>query len=279
MKHIGSERMAGTLFITATPIGNLGDIGERALKTLSEVDFIAAEDTRVTLKLLSHFGISKPFVSYHEHNKFIAGKQITERLKNGESCALVTDAGMPAVSDPGCELVAACRTENIPVTVIPGASAVVCAVALSGFSKKRFSFEGFLPASGKERIDALSRASGYEGVVVFYEAPHRLQKTLCDLYDSFGDIPTVLVKEISKIYETVIPGKLFDFRSGYEDVRGEYVIVLENTPETKTEDPAVFALELTAIGVSASDAAKYAAKKLGVKKNEIYARILNRNKK
>ncbi len=268
--------MSGTLFITATPIGNLGDISERALKTLAEVDFIAAEDTRVTLKLLTHFGISKPVFSYHEHNKFSAGKQITERIKSGESCALVTDAGMPAVSDPGCELVAACRKENIPVTVIPGASAVVCAVALSGFTKKRFSFEGFLPASGKERTDALSRAAAYDGIVVFYEAPHRLQKTLCDLFHAFGDMPAVLIKEISKIYETVIPGKLSEFITGYEDVRGEFVIVLENTPITKAEDPIAFALELTAMGVSASDAAKYAAKKLGAKKNEIYAEILNK---
>lgn len=271
--------MAGTLTITATPIGNLGDIGERALKTLSEVDFIAAEDTRVTLKLLSHFGISKPVVSYHEHNKFSAGQQIISRLKSGENCALVTDAGMPAISDPGCELVAACRSENIPVTVIPGASAVVCAVALSGFTKKRFSFESFLPVSGKERAEALLRAAVYDGIIIFYEAPHRLQKTLCDLFDAFGDMPAVLVKEISKIYETVIPGKLSEFVTGYEDVRGEYVIVIENTPAEKTEDPVAFALELTAMGVSASDAAKYAAKKLGAKKNEIYAELLNKNHK
>ncbi len=270
-----SERMAGTLYITATPIGNLGDISERALKTLSEVDFIAAEDTRVTLKLLSHFGISKSVVSYHEHNKFTVGKQITGRLKNGENCALVTDAGMPAVSDPGCELVAACRAQNIPVTVIPGASAVICAVALSGFTKKRFSFEGFLPASGKARADALLRAAVYDGIVIFYEAPHRLQKTLCDLFDALGDIPVVLVKEISKLYEAVIPGKLSEFITGYEEVRGEFVIVLENTPVVQTEDPVAFALELTGMGVSASDAAKYAAKKLGAKKNEIYTEILN----
>jgi len=268
--------MTGTLFVTATPIGNLGDIGERALKTLSEADFIAAEDTRVTLKLLSHFGISKPVVSYHEHNKFSAGEQIVKRLKAGENCALVTDAGMPAVSDPGCELVAACRGENIPVTVIPGASAVVCAAALSGFAKKRFSFEGFLPVSGKERAEALSRAASYDGLVIFYEAPHRLQKTLCDLADAFGDQPAVIVKEISKIHETVFSGKLSEFRTGFEDIRGEFVIVIENTPAVHTEDPTAFALELTGLGVSASDAARYAAKRLGGKKNEIYAEILKR---
>jgi len=271
--------MAGILYITATPIGNLGDIGERALKTLSEVDFISAEDTRVTLKLLSHFGISKPVVSYHEHNKFSAGQQILSRLKSGESCALVTDAGMPAVSDPGCELVAACHAEDVPVTVIPGASAVVCAVALSGFTKKRFSFEGFLPASGKERTDILSRAASYDGLVIFYEAPHRLQKTLCELYHIFGDQPAVVIKEISKIHETVIPGKLSEFVTGYEEVRGEFVIVIENTPVIKTEDPVAFALELTELGVSASDAAKYTAKKLGAKKNELYAEILNKKAK
>ena len=268
--------MYGTLFITATPIGNLGDISERALKTLADVDFIAAEDTRVTLKLLSHFGISKPIISYHEHNKSFAGEQIITRLKTGESCALVTDAGMPAVSDPGCELVAACRKENIPITVIPGASAVVCAIALSGFSKKRFSFEGFLPVSGKERNEALSRAVSYEGLVIFYEAPHRLQKTLCDLADAFGDLPVAVIKEISKIYENMIPGTLYDFRTGYQKVRGEFVIVIENTPIVKAEDPIAFALELTDMGVSDSDAAKYTAKKLGVKKNEIYAEILKR---
>lgn len=268
--------MAGTLTITATPIGNLGDIGERALKTLSEVDFIAAEDTRVTLKLLTHFGISKPVVSYHEHNKLSAGEQIIKRLKTGESCALVTDAGMPAVSDPGCELVAACRSENIPVTVIPGASAVVCAVALSGFTKKRFSFEGFLPATGKERAQALARAAAYDGIVIFYEAPHRLQKTLCDLFGAFGDMPVVVIKEISKIYETVISGKLSEFTDGYGQVRGEFVIVIENTPAVQIEDPIQFALELTRMGVSPSDAAKYTAGKLGVKKNEIYAEILKR---
>jgi len=268
--------MAGTLFITATPIGNLGDISERALKTLSEADFIAAEDTRVTLKLLTHYDISKPVISYHEHNKFSAGAHILARLRNGENCALVTDAGMPAISDPGCELVAACRKENIPVTVIPGASAVVCAIALSGFSKKRFTFEGFLPVSGRERGEALSRAASYDGLVIFYEAPHRLQKTLCDLADEFGDMPAVVIKEISKIYETVFPGMLYDFRTGYQEVRGEFVIVIENTPIAKAEDPIAFALELTDMGVSDSDAAKYSAKKLGAKKNEIYTELLKR---
>ena len=270
--------MSGTLFIVATPIGNLGDMTPRALDVLREVDFVAAEDSRVALKLLSCFDISKPVVSYHEHNKYDVGPKILKRIEIGENCALTTDAGMPAVSDPGCELVCACHAASIPVTVLPGASAVVCAVALSGFAARRFCFEGFLPTDGSGRAAALARSAAFEGCLVFYEAPHRLRKTLVELADVLGDMPTAVIKEISKIHETVNVTSLAAAAKNpdYEQPKGEFVIVIDNSPPPAPpalQEALEFARELIALGVTPSDAAKYAAKKLGAKKNEVYAAL------
>lgn len=272
--------MSGKLYVTATPIGNLGDMTPRALETLRQADFVAAEDTRNTLKLLTHFGISRPLVSYHEHNKTTAGPAILQRLQNGENCALVTDAGMPAISDPGAELVAACHEAGIEVTVLPGASAVVSAVALSGMTG-RFCFEGFLPTENRPRREALQRIAAFDGLTVLYEAPHRLAQTLQDLQGALGDAELALVKEISKIHERTVRTTLTEaIRFTAENPpQGEYVLVLRTTPKPP-EDPVRqaqrLAAELVGLGVSESSAARYAAGKYGCGKNVIYTYLLNR---
>ena len=196
--------MSGKLFVVGTPIGNLGDISPRALRTLEECDFIAAEDTRVTLKLLNHFEIKKPMISYFEHNRRQKGEVITERILSGENCAIVTDAGMPAVSDPGEDLVALCHEKGIPVSVVPGPSAFVAAIALSGLSVGRFTFEGFLSVSKVSRREHLEEVKREKRTMVFYEAPHKLSATLNDMYSCFGDRQIAIVREITKIHEEVI---------------------------------------------------------------------------
>ncbi len=202
--------MSGTLFIVGTPIGNLGDISPRALETLEAVDFIAAEDTRVTLKLLNRFEIKKPMLSYFEHNRREKGKIIAERILKGESCALVTDAGMPAVSDPGEDLVALCHEIGVPVRVVPGPTAFASAVALSGLPVGRFTFEGFLSMSKVSRREHLKELQKEKRTMVFYEAPHKLSNTLKDLYSALGDRRIAIVREITKIHEEVIRINLKD---------------------------------------------------------------------
>jgi len=265
------------LYLVATPIGNLSDISERALKVLSEVDFIAAEDTRNTLRMLTHFEISKPLVSYFEHNKLERGEQIAERIESGESCALVTDAGTPAISDPGEDLVRLCAERGIPVTSIPGASAGICALTLSALSTVRFCFEGFLPQKKSERRERLARLAAEERTMIFHEAPHKLKDTLDDFVKTFGESRRIaLCRELTKLNEEVMRVTLGEAVEYYRtnDPRGEYVLVVDGNKEVKkaavVSDPKELAESYMEEGMSKMDAVKKAAKELGVPKNDIY---------
>ena len=275
--------VGGTLYLVATPIGNLSDITERALKVMSEVDFIAAEDTRNTGKLLSYFGIQKPMVSYFEHNKRERGEIIAERLMKGESCALLTDAGTPAISDPGEDLVRLCAEKNIPVTSIPGCSAVVNALALSALPTGRFCFEGFLSTNKNERFSRLEEIKSDKRTTVFYEAPHKLKKTLDDIFSIFGDRRIALCRELTKLNEEIIRTNLSYAISYYTDnePRGEYVLVIEGASEEEISKDAFFA-NMTVeehlnhyvnMGMSKMDATKAVAKDRGVAKSVIYKEI------
>ena len=275
--------MAGTLFIVGTPIGNLGDISPRALETLESVDFIAAEDTRVTLKLLNHFEIKKPLVSYYEHNRREKGELIANRLLAGESCALVTDAGMPAISDPGEDLVDLCHQHQIPVRVVPGPTAFASALALCGLPVGRFTFEGFLSMNKPSRRAHLASLQDETRTMVFYEAPHKLIRTLRDLHEAFGDREIALVREITKIHEEVIRTTLAKAVDLYDDAhapKGEFVLVVtgkpQNTDGVSFDDAVARALALQNDGLSASAAAKQAAKETGFKKGELYQALLNK---
>lgn len=276
--------MSGALYVVATPIGNLGDMTPRALATLAEADFIAAEDTRVTRKLLSHFEIKTPMVSYHEHNKAESGPRIVERLLSGESCALVTDAGSPAISDPGQELVALAAKAGVVVSTLPGPCAAITALCLSGLDCGRFSFEGFLPRDKKARREALETAKSYQGALVYYEAPHRIRQTLAELLTALGDRNLVMARELTKLHEEVWRGRLSDavLLLQTQEPRGEYVLVLDRpvAVEPDAADPQkglAMALKLMAEGCSASDAAKQAARQTGCSKSEIYP-LLMKNK-
>ena len=269
--------MSGTLFLVGTPIGNLGDISPRALATLNNCDFIAAEDTRVTLKLLNHFEIKKQMISYFEHNRRQKGEYIAERILNGENCALVTDAGMPAVSDPGEDLVALCHEKGIPVSVVPGPSAFVAAIALSGLPVGRFTFEGFLSVSKVSRREHLEEVKKEKRTMVFYEAPHKLSATLIDMYAYFGDRKIAIIREITKIHEEVIRTTLSEAAEKYkeESLKGEIVLVIEGYEEKEEdlptlEDAIIKAKEYIEDGMSTSFAAKQAAKDTGIKKGDIY---------
>lgn len=272
----------GVLYVVGTPIGNLSDFSPRAAETLAGVDFIAAEDTRVTVKLLNHFGIKKPLVSYFEHNKQEKGTVIVNRIAAGETCALVSDAGMPAISDPGEDLVALCAARGIKVLVVPGPSAVISALAVSGLPTGRFTFEGFLSVNKKSRREHLEAVKNETRTMVFYEAPHKLPYTLKDMAEAFGDRRIALVREITKIHEECIRTTLFEAVNYYEEnaPKGEFVLVIDGAkPEEKKEltlEDAV-ALARTAMenGSSASDAAKEAAKLSGFKKGEIYKQLMN----
>lgn len=274
--------MSGILYVTGTPIGNLSDLSPRAVETLEKVDFIAAEDTRVTLKLLNHFGIKKPMVSYFEHNKRERGEIICARIEQGENCAIVTDAGMPCISDPGEDLVKLCEERGIKTVVIPGPSAVISALAVSGLSTGRFTFEGFLSVNKKSRSDHLKSLANEHRTMIFYEAPHKLPQTLRDLYASFGDRKLTIVREITKIHEEVIHTTTKNAAENLSDgsVKGEIVLVLEGAPQV--DDTEEFTLEyavetakkLIENGARATDAAKEAAALTGFKKNEIYKELI-----
>mgnify|MGYP000631079739 FL=1 len=274
--------MSGILYVTGTPIGNLSDLSPRAVETLKSVDFIAAEDTRVTLKLLNHFGIKKPMVSYFEHNKRERGEIICARIEQGENCAIVTDAGMPCISDPGEDLVKLCEERGIKTVVIPGPSAVISALAVSGLSTGRFTFEGFLSVNKKSRSDHLKSLANEHRTMIFYEAPHKLPQTLRDLYASFGDRKLTIVREITKIHEEVIRTTTKNAAENLSDgsVKGEIVLVLEGAPQV--DDTEEFTLEyavetakkLIENGARATDAAKEAAALTGFKKNEIYKELI-----
>lgn len=273
--------MSGTLFVVGTPIGNLGDISPRALEALGSCDFIAAEDTRVTLKLLNRFEIKKPMVSYFEHNRFERGPIIAERLLSGESCALVTDAGMPAISDPGEDLVKLCIEKGIKVESVPGPCAFATALAVSGMPSKRFTFEGFLPMEKSERREHIESLVGERRTMIFYEAPHKLAQTLKDLAKALGDREIAIVRELTKIHEQVIKTTLCAAAEKYseEAIKGEIVLIIKgaDAPEKvqmTLEQAAEYAKELIAKGEGKSDAAKLAAKESGLKKGDIYKLII-----
>ena len=269
--------MSGILYVVGTPIGNLGDISPRALETLANCDFIAAEDTRVTLKLLNRFEIKKPMVSYFEHNRFERGPVIAERILSGESCALVTDAGMPAISDPGEDLVKLCIEKGIKIESVPGPCAFTTALAISGMPSKRFSFEGFLPVEKSERKEHISWLIGETRTMIFYEAPHKISQTLSDLYNALGDREIAIVREITKIHEEVIKTTLSEASAKYskEAIKGELVLIIRGAdPEKKeqmtVEQAAEYAMKLVEKGESKTQAAKLAAKESGLKKGDIY---------
>lgn len=271
----------GRLTLVGTPIGNLSDFSPRAIEALQSCDFIAAEDTRVTLKLLNHFGINKPLVSYHEHNKRESGQRLCARMLAGENGVLVSDAGMPAISDPGEDLVNLCHQVGIPVGVVPGPTAVASALALAGLPTGRFTFEGFLSVNKKERRTHLDSLKGERRTMVFYEAPHKLKHTLADLLAALGDRPIALVREITKIHEEVIRTTLSAAVAKYEeeDPRGEFVVVVGGATATETvattlEEAAKIARAYMREGVSPSEAAKRAAADTGLKKGEIYRLLM-----
>ncbi len=272
----------GTLYLVGTPIGNLADISERAKKVLAGVDFIAAEDTRNSLRLLSAYGIGATLISYHEHNKAAAGEKILQRLLGGESCALITDAGMPAISDPGEDLVRLVQDNGVPVKVVPGASAVISALALSSLSTKRFCFEGFLDAKKNARREQIERVKNDDRTLIFYEAPHKLKTALADLSDILGGSRKISVcRELTKLNEQVLRFTLADAVAYYEcnEPRGEFVLVIEGAKEKNCQDISSEFEEISpqehvnlweSKGFSHMDAIKNAAKERGLKKSEFY---------
>ena len=286
-----------TLYVVGTPIGNMGDMSPRAVEALESVDFIAAEDTRVTVKLLNHFNIKKPMVSYFEHNKHDKGEKIIERILSGESCAVVTDAGMPCISDPGEDLIKQCEQAGIRTVVVPGPSAAISALAVSGLETGRFTFEGFLSVNKKSRSEHLESLRDERRTMIFYEAPHKLPNTLKDLYDNFGDRKLTIARELTKLHEEIIrtttkealrfvdsplkgeivlvlEGKKID-----EPLKGEIVLILEGKKEQSAssitpEEAVAYAKKLIENGMRPTDAAKEAAAMAGLKKNDIYRELL-----
>ena len=273
--------MAGTLYLVPTPIGNLGDISRRCAQVLEQADFIAAEDTRVTLKLLNHLGLKKPLLSYHRHNTETAGAQVLDRLLAGESCALVTDAGTPAISDPGEDLVALCVEAGVEVTALPGPCALVVALSLSGLPTARFSFEGFLPLNKKNRTARLEQLKGEERTIILYEAPHKLAATLADLAGALGGERRVaLCRELTKLHEEVRRTTLAEALAWYRDnpPKGEFVLVLDGAPPRADAPDPEGALELVrtlrAQGSPLKAACKQAGERFGVSRNQLYAQAL-----
>ena len=269
------------LYVVGTPIGNLSDLSPRAVETLGAVDFIAAEDTRVTLKLLNHFNIKKPMLSYFEHNKRERGEMICARILAGESCAIVTDAGMPCISDPGEDLIKLCAEKGIETVVVPGPSAVISALAISGLDTGRFCFEGFLSVNKKSRRDHLESLKDEKRTMIFYEAPHKLPSTLRDLYEFFGDRKLSIVRELTKIHEEAIrtTTKIAAEQLADSGIKGEIVLVLEGKKDDGSakytlEQAVSLAEKLIGEGAKISDAAKEAARVSGFKKNEIYKELV-----
>lgn len=272
--------MTGKLYVVGTPIGNLNDLSPRGLDTLSNCDFIAAEDTRVTLKLLNRFEIKKPLISYFEHNKFERGPVIIERILSGENCALVTDAGMPAISDPGEDLVRLCYENGIPVESVPGPCAFATALAVSGMPSRRFTFEGFPPVEKQARKQLFTELKNDERTIIFYEAPHKFKNTIRDLFEQFGDREIAIVRELTKIHEEVIHTTLENAYQKYsqEEIKGEIVLIIKGAEkkecDSMTFDDAIkYALQQVESGESKTNAAKSAAKISGFKKNDIYREI------
>lgn len=273
--------MPGTLTLVGTPLGNLSDFSPRAVEALKACDFIAAEDTRVSLALLNRFGIRKPLISYFEHNKRERGEQICRKLEEGQNAVLVTDAGMPAISDPGEDLVALCHQRGIRVTVVPGPSAAITALAVSGLPSARFTFEGFLPANRRERRAQLDALQAEQRTMIFYEAPHKLTGTLEDLAAAFGDRRLCLARELTKLHEEIIHTTLQAAAAHYRETapRGEFVVIVEGAAPADAltatpEQAAALARTFMAEGMSASEAAKTAASETGLKKGDIYRLLI-----
>ena len=280
------EKGAGRLYLCATPIGNLQDMTFRAVEMLREADLIAAEDTRNSIRLLGHFDIHTPMTSYHEHNKYDKARELTELMLAGKTVALITDAGMPGISDPGEELVKACMEAGISVSVLPGACALVSALAISGLSTRRFCFEGFLPGRSREREEVLDRLRSEERTIILYEAPHHLRRTLQDLQTHLGDRKISLCRELTKIHEQVLAMDLTQAVSYYEtcEPRGEYVLVLEGRPKEEILQEKMHAFDTLdmqshlerylAEGMDRKTAMKAVAKDRGLTKREVYRALL-----
>lgn len=279
--------MPGKLYLCATPIGNLEDITYRVVRTLSEVDIIAAEDTRNSIKLLNHFGIKTPMTSYHEHNKIEKGKKLVEKMQEGASIALITDAGTPGISDPGEELVKMCYAAGIEVTSLPGAAACITALTLSGLSTRRFAFEAFLPNDKKEKQEVLKELAGETRTMILYEAPHRLVKTLKELHEVLGERRITVCRELTKKHETAFAAILSEAVSYYEEhePKGECVLVLEGKSRQELRDEAIAKWSEMSIedhmnyymnqGLQKKDAMKMVAKDRGVSKREIYSGLIS----
>ena len=274
--------MSGKLYLVGTPRGNLGDFSPRAADALREADCIAAEDTRVTLKLLNHFGIRKPMVSYFEHNKYASGAKIFERILAGETCALVTDAGMPAISDPGEELVRLCAEGGVEVLTVPGPSALISALALSALPTGRFCFEGFLSTANKSRREHLESLRSERRTMIFYEAPHKLMRTLEDMKNTFGPERRIsLCRELTKLHEQTLRTDLAGAIEHFTQFppKGEFVLVIEGAPEAGSGFSLDEAVELAeryrAEGLSRKAACKKAAAETGFSANELYDASLN----
>ena len=272
----------GKLFVVGTPIGNLGDMTYRAVETLRTVDFICAEDTRVTAKLLNYFDIKTPAVSYHEHNAKTAGEMVTNRISAGEDCAIVTDAGMPCISDPGEELVKLCAEKGIEINVVPGPSAVVSALAVSGLDTSRFAFEGFLSVTKKQRFAHLAEVKNCTSTMIFYEAPHKLLYTLKDMLEYFGDRKSSLCRELTKIHEEIFRTTLSQAVEHYtvNKPKGEFVLVIEGAKaedilQAETIEQAYEQVKaLVEKGMRGADACKEIAKATGFSKGELYAMLV-----
>ena len=276
--------VGGTLYLVGTPIGNLADLSERAVKVLSEVDFVAAEDTRNSARLLTYLGIKKELVSYHDHNRSERGEYLIARLEAGESCALVSDAGMPGISDPGEDMVKLCAERNVPVTVIPGPCAAICALVLSSLPCGKFVFEGFLSAKKSERRATLNEYKNEKKTVIFYEAPHKLRATLDDMLDVFGGERRIsLCRELTKLNEeimrTTVDAAVEYYRTN--EPRGEYVLIVEGASNSASDlfwkdmDEIAHVEYYMNSGMSKNDAIKAAAKDRGVHKNEVYRKVVN----
>ncbi|MCC8072842.1 MAG: 16S rRNA (cytidine(1402)-2'-O)-methyltransferase [Clostridiales bacterium] len=273
--------MSGKLYVVGTPIGNLGDFSPRAVEVLNQVDFIAAEDTRVTMKLLNHFDIKKEMVSYYEHNKRQRGEIICSRIENGEDCAIVTDAGMPAISDPGEDLVALCREIGIEVESVPGPTAFATALAVSGMPSGRFTFEGFLSVNKKSRREHLEDIKDEKRTMIFYEAPHKLKTTLNDLYNVLGDREIAIVRELTKIHEEVVRTTLSQAQTMYDECppKGEFVLIIKgregsDVQNITLESAVKMAQDLVEKGMSINSASREVAAKTPFKKGDIYKALL-----
>ena len=273
--------MSGRLYVVGTPIGNLGDMTYRAVETLKSVDFIAAEDTRVSAKLLNYFGIKKPMVSYHEHNHKYSGESIIKRIVAGETCAVITDAGMPCISDPGEDLVRICRDRGLPVEAVPGPTAVATAAAVCGLSARRFTFEGFLSVSKKQRHEHLTGLARDSHAMIFYEAPHKLTATLSDMLNIFGDRRVSVCRELTKVHEQVMRTTLSHALDYYTEnsPRGEFVLVVEGAGEEEKheyslDDAVKLAKKFIDEGMKPSLACREAAQVTGIRKNDIYTALL-----